>query len=568
VNSSLLPLSGRIKGAVRERAARAARRLGVQRARPMPTVRVGVVETFERPWVEGWIAVPVGAPAVPVSLRVNTTDVLTTWASDPARRRVPKSDVRRFRFAVNSLWDYVGPEDRLSVVVDGARLPIARHGTYYRPQADGGRPFAELTGKLRDGHVFSRTGWLQLSKKLDTAWQRRVMTQVGRVSEFVADRFGYAPFFVYGTLLGAVREGGVIGHDSDLDLAYVSTFSSGADAARELRDIAFALIENGYRVRAHRTHLRISSEIDGDPDTHVDLFHTYFDDEGVLRFPYGVAGSTDVHKADWTGVHEIDFAGGTGMLPDCAEQLAAALYGAGWRDPQPGFNWDRDRRTRATDALLDPAWVQEVYWADFYEHTEYSTGSTFFEAVSRRPDVPPTVVDIGCGEGRDSFAFAAGGRRVFALDRSHVGIRHAEAKADKLGLADRLTLRTCDVSDADALAGALAEVRAAAGGEPILFYLRFVLHSITEQVQDTLLSVIGAAASAGDVFAAEFRTDLDEPIQKVHLNHYRRYQNGPAFGSTLEHRYGFTLLHEEQGTGLSPYRGEDPHLYRVVARRG
>ena len=87
MNSSLLPLSGRIKGAVRERAARAARRLGVQRARPMPTVRVGVVETFERPWVEGWIAVPVGAPAVPVSLRVNTTDVLTTWASDPARRR-------------------------------------------------------------------------------------------------------------------------------------------------------------------------------------------------------------------------------------------------------------------------------------------------------------------------------------------------------------------------------------------------------------------------------------------------------------------------------------------------
>ena len=100
-----------------------------------------------------------------------------------------------------------------------------------------------------------------------------------------------------------------------------------------------------------------------------------------------------------------------------------------------------------------------------------------------------------------------------------------------------------------------------------MFYLRFFLHSIPEEVQETLMGVIRDQARSGDVFAAEFRTDEDEKRSKVHGQHYRRFQNGPAFGARLEGDYGFTVLHDEVGTGLSPYKGEDPVLYRVIARR-
>ncbi len=44
---------------------------------------------------------------------------------------------------------------------------------------------------------------------------------------------GVEPFIAYGTLLGAVREGAVLGHDSDADLGYVSRHSSPVDVARE-----------------------------------------------------------------------------------------------------------------------------------------------------------------------------------------------------------------------------------------------------------------------------------------------------------------------------------------------
>jgi hypothetical protein len=69
------------------------------------------------------------------------------------------------------------------------------------------------------------------------------------------------------------------------------------------------------------------------------------------------------------------------------------------------------------------------------------------------------------------------------------------------------------------------------------------------------------------MLAAEFRTDKDEELTKVHADHYRRYQNGPMFGDALRARYGFTIVDAVEGRGLSPYRDEDPELYRVIARK-
>ena len=100
-----------------------------------------------------------------------------------------------------------------------------------------------------------------------------------------------------------------------------------------------------------------------------------------------------------------------------------------------------------------------------------------------------------------------------------------------------------------------------------MFYLRFFLHSIPADVQATLMGSIRDHAREGDMFAAEFRTDKDEKNTKVHGKHYRRFQNAAEFSARLVADYGFTPFHEEENTGLSPYKGEDPVLCRVLARR-
>jgi SAM-dependent methyltransferase len=360
-----------------------------------------------------------------------------------------------------------------------------------------------------------------------------------------------------------VREGGFIGHDIDLDTAFICAATDGPAAAAEMRDLAFAMVDAGYVVESFRTHLHVS---DG-AGTRIDVFHLYFDAEGQLRLPFGIAGTTTISESDWRGVEEIDFPGGRGVVPVNKEQLVEHLYGADWRSPKPGFHWPVDRTTRAAEGALPRETHEEIYWANFYAHTHYDQGSTFFEFVNGRDDTPNTVIDIGCGDGRDSFAFGAAGRAVLGLDRSHIAVVYAEKKAEQMGLGNRVRFRGVDVSDTETLSAALRDVIAGSPDAPVLFYLRFFLHSIPQAVQEALLEVIDACARPNDVLAAEFRTDQDQARTKVHHKHYRRYQNGPAFGATLREHYRCQVLHEEEGTGLSPYRGEDPVLYRVIARR-
>ena len=313
---------------------------------------------------------------------------------------------------------------------------------------------AELEAAMASGQVFSRSGYLQLSKSLDVEWQRRVLLQADRVRRFVADRVGHDAFFVYGTLLGAIREGGFIGHDSDLDLAYVSDHRKGAEVARELRDIAFGLIDEGFRIRCFATHLRVSSEIEGVDDVAVDLFHTWFDEGEVLRFPYGVAGVGEIRRSQWRGVREMHFAGGRGLLPVVAEDVAEVLYGSGWRQPQPGFSWHRDRTSRGEAALGPRGDASRRSTGRTSTRTPSSTsGSTFFDAVDAhgsrcRPPSSTSAAVTAATPSRTRRRVA----RSTGVDRSEVAVRATRRPRRRSSASTvRLTFVAADVADAAGL---------------------------------------------------------------------------------------------------------------------
>ncbi|MDX6324372.1 MAG: hypothetical protein QOK15_726, partial [Nocardioidaceae bacterium] len=72
---------------------------------------------------------------------------------------------------------------------------------------------------------------------------------------------GMEAFLAYGTLLGAVREGGLIGHDSDADLGYVSRYDHPADVVAESFRLQRHLVARGLSVTrysglAFRVNLR------------------------------------------------------------------------------------------------------------------------------------------------------------------------------------------------------------------------------------------------------------------------------------------------------------------------
>lgn len=574
-----------------------------------PPVVTGVVEQFSRRMVVGWVSVPAEAPPTRVTLHLGTLQLTSTYATvsdslsgpwpsskpfaappagapaaasvvpatrGPQRqqplniaspagdRRNSSEQIRTFAFRVREIWPYVKKSTRITVQADGQPLPIHGHGMYLSPPKRGRKSVEELRSLMAQGYVLSQFGRIQLSKKLDTAWQQRVMSLYHEARKALAEELGYEAFLIYGTLLGAVRENGFIGHDGDFDAAYVSRHTDPRAAAAEMQELALRLIERGFYVECMESTLHVHDP--HDRATRIDIFHLYFDEDGMLRFPFGIAGSTTIRREQWQGSEEIDFVGYRALIPQPAEALVEHIYGPDWRRPKSGFNWKVDRTDAAPEARLTPEQSNVVYWANFYASIDSVKGSPFFEYVNARPDTPDTVLDIGCGDGRDSCAFGGAGRRVLGLDRSPVGIEHARAKADSAKLGERVAFEVCDVADSEHLA-ALVAGRLAVTEGPAMFYLRFFLHAIPEDAQEAVMRVIAHHARPGDMFAAEFRTDKDLQNRKVHGRHYRRFQNAAAFSARLQQEHGFSVLHEEERTGLSPYQDEDPVLYRVVARR-
>lgn len=535
---------------------------GVTGPEPRPVIHAinGMVESLDGREILGWVDTPRGFGPVRVALYLND---LRIGEVQPVREQARRGDgrVRRFRFRLRDVWLYCGPEDRLQVQVNGWPLPMNRRGMFYRPVNQGTRSISELRERLARGWVFASNGVLNQAKTTDVAWQDQVTGLYSRVRRALVDIAGYEAFLIYGSLLGLVREQGFINHDFDLDAAYVSTSSDPAEVAAELVDIGLRLIEQGFQVDCHRTSLHIHDEEAG--GERIDLFHLYFDGDGVLRFPWGVAGSVPFTRDDWSGVREAEFARTTVLVPERAEKLVAVIYGKNWRTPNPGFSWERERTEAAADARVTPDQANRVNWEDFWARAAPLPPTPFASAVLALDGLPTAVLDLGCGDGRDSALFADRGRRVLGLDLSSHGLAAAERRRPQGDTLD-LQFASCDLSDREGLRVALRSQRI--GVDPVLVYGRFLLHALTDGQQRALLEVLDEECRVGDVIAFEFRGLDDATRPKQYQQRRRRFVDASALDGWLA-AHGWQLIHHEEGTGLAQHEIEDPYVHRIVARR-
>lgn len=539
-----------------------------------------MVEAFTEDAVRGWVSVPADSPPTEVELRLGAMTVSTTTAtpdgalsagrkkssptpsmpSPKGDRRNSRQQIRTFTFAISQLWDYAPKGTPLRVVTGSQVLPIHGHGMFVRAPRSGGQTPQDLQKRFDEGHLLGRTGLVQVSKGLDEEWQTAVGSLYESMRTLIADEFGYDLFITYGTLLGAIREGGFLAHDNDYDASFVSSATTGPEAADELVKIAKVLIARGYRVGAMGGGLHVIDP--ARPDHRIDIFHIYFDADGVLQHPFGYAGDTQITTAEWKGTREIEFVGRTALVPVCAEELLATFYGHDWRLPKTAFSWNVEKRGNDRTGVMTQPRITDVYWTDYYAHHGHADASSFAQFVhDRLGSESVTVVDIGCGDGRDSIYFATRGRNVLGLDRAGVAIEHAREKASQASL-DRARFEVCDLSDRDRLAEVLSEE----DDRPRVFYSRFVLHAIDARTQEALQNAIDTQARSGDLFVAEFRTDKDEQLVKAHPKHFRRYQSAAVFLADLRER-GWAIDYDVESAGLAPWGDEDPVLCRAIARR-
>lgn len=313
---------------------------------------IGLVEYFNKGGITGWVSPADSGSPVRVTLNINGFPVHSTWANVDTTADIV-GEAMGFYIGAKDTWSFCKKGDRLTVTVNEEVLPILGVGNYKRVRSTGARNLEELKSLLANGYMFNRRGVLQLSKKLDTEWQKQMIGLYRKISKILEQSYGITPFLMYGSLLGQVREGGFIGHDDDFDIAYVSKRRSGPNAAKELVSIGETFVKNGFNVELRATALHIH-DVD-DPKFRIDLFHLFFNEQKELSFPFGVAGTSQFMRSDWQGVTKARFAGYSVFIPKNSEKLVECIYGASWRTPIVGFSWKHARTRRDRSGIVPHA---------------------------------------------------------------------------------------------------------------------------------------------------------------------------------------------------------------------
>ena len=199
------------------------------------------------------------------------------------------------------------------------------------------------------------------------------------------------------------------------------------------------------------------------------------------------------------------------------------------------------------------------YWNQYYHNKVCSTQpSPFAQYVATLVEPGKTLVDLGCGNGRDSLYFASLGLKVVAIDLSPTAIEMLQAR---------------QVPNARFLCGDFITNPAHTPGCYDYAYSRFTIHAINPKQETMLLQSMYQALRPGGKFLIEVRSIHDplygkgQPVERnafFYDNHYRRFIVLDELTKSLE-QCGYRVEYAKEQTGFAPYGNDDPPVIRVVA---
>lgn len=204
-----------------------------------------------------------------------------------------------------------------------------------------------------------------------------------------------------------------------------------------------------------------------------------------------------------------------------------------------------------------------AYWEQFYKQNALSVPSQFCTMVATEIAKGPCVIELGCGNGRDSLYLARQQHNVCAVDMSHEAVKSCSAKAQEMGLSNAAFIQG-DLSNLDDMSRLFSQARISAPEGRIVGYSRFVMHSINDEQETQFLSNISGLMNQGEKIYFEFRSKEDAKLEKTFGGHYRRFVDTDAFISAQTERHGFALEYAYTGRGMAKYKSEDPFVSRLI----
>lgn len=526
---------------------------------PLPSV-VGAVTLLHNEGVRGW-AVHTAKSELPMVEMLLDNQVVR---SARPRKKMPEfadfpcQGVAGFTFMIRpSFMAYIHSKKSLQFRVGEKILPIIEN-KLVPPKKK--KPLQEFFSLKEQGWFVTKNGDFKLSVHLNQEWQEKILDFYHATRLWFKERYDLDLVITAGTLLGHVRQGDFISGDDDFDAAYFSKYSSAADVKKEMLEILRDLYAHNKVTRIPKFAKNFFGLRHPEQGVGMDIFPMWRTESHFYHSPH--IGLPVANVITGEAVEEY-LKGKPVLVPKQKDEFLSALYGASWRVPDPLYQWDTppDVALEMRKIKLTESELGEWYWERFYSKNRDLNPSSFAELfLKKMPHNITGVIDLGCGNGRDS-GIITGQLPGLGLDIAYSAIKLANemAKTQELNNIEFKQINVCNAMD---LYNALQRFKQKTKG-PLAVYSRFLLNNLDEAGQKTMLDTLTNEIPDGSIVYFEFRSHLDAFLEKFYKNHYRRFINPADFVKKIMGYGCFELVYREIRQGLAVYKTEDPHIARL-----
>jgi cyclopropane fatty-acyl-phospholipid synthase-like methyltransferase len=204
--------------------------------------------------------------------------------------------------------------------------------------------------------------------------------------------------------------------------------------------------------------------------------------------------------------------------------------------------------------------MDKEYWEKYYKSQNAPLEpSPFARDIVGLLTRDKTMLEIGCGNGRDSIYFARNGVKVLAIDQ-----------AESIG-----NILPSGINNLTFIRDDFVTTKWYREKEYDYIYSRFTLHSITENEEQQVIEKISFSLKRNGILFVEARSIRDDIYglgekvsdnEYIYQGHYRRFLNINELKQKIANKgFEFTLCNESRG--YAQYKHEDPVVIRLIARK-
>jgi len=200
------------------------------------------------------------------------------------------------------------------------------------------------------------------------------------------------------------------------------------------------------------------------------------------------------------------------------------------------------------------------YWNDYYSRkTPPKDASSFAYFLNEHNFIGKgPILDIGCGNGRDSNFFQVNGNEVYALDQSVTAISAATELNPSI----------------NGLVGNVTDLISLLDTKVQNVYSRFSIHSMLIEEQAAFIKDIANVITSDGIVCIEARTNNDElcgqgtegpDAGSFVTDHYRRFIDAEQLKQTLIDN-GFKIVLFWVDINIAKLGNDNPEVVRIIAR--